>query len=50
MRRVVKTDQESSLVSLLSPWSTFILLVTLSILIDMYFWSSESLKSVEASL
>ena len=47
---VVKADQESSPVSLLSPWSTLILLVTHFILIDMYFllysdvWSNESLK------
>ena len=39
LSKVVKTGQESSPVSLLPPWSTFILLVTHLILINMYFYS-----------
>ena len=37
LSKVVKTDKESSSISLFSPWSTFILLVTQLILIDMHF-------------
>ena len=38
LSKVVKTNQESSPVSLLSSWSTLVLLFIHLILIDMYFY------------